>query len=556
MKQYALIITCLVFAWSCSNISSSKADRLYINAVIWTGDTAQPGATALAVKDSMLLYIGDDYTNYKDDHTEIIDLQGRMIVPGFIDNHTHFLSGGYQLASVNLRNVKTKQDFIQTIKSFVAPLTDNRWILGGDWDHEAWGGNLPVKEWIDSVCGEHPLFSSRYDGHMALANSVALKLAGITRQTPNPPGGEIVKDPVTGEPTGILKDEAMNLIMSVIPPPSATELADCLQRAVQEALSHGVTQVTDMGSYGGWPDLETYRHAYQQHALDLRVYSFVPLATWTKLDSFVRANGKGDDMLQWGGLKGFVDGSLGSTTAWLYQPYLDAPNSTGLQVTDTTLLRGWIVKADAAGLHIAVHAIGDHANDWLLNAYEAAERLNGSKDRRFRIEHAQHLTAAAIPRFGALHVIPSMQPYHAIDDGKWAAKRLDSVRLKTTYAFNSLLQNGAGLTFGSDWTVAPIDPIAGIYAAVTRRTLDDRNPGGWYPAEKISVEQALRCYTVNNAYANFMENSTGMLRTGMLADFAVLSDNILTIDPGNIRDIKVLRTIVNGKEVYRNTTAP
>jgi predicted amidohydrolase YtcJ len=255
-------------------------------------------------------------------------------------------------------------------------------------------------------------------------------------------------------------------------------------------------------------------------------------------------------MLRWGGLKGFVDGSLGSTTAWFYQPYLDDKKSTGLIVTDTNDLRRNILAADAAGLQVTVHAIGDRANDWLLNVFETAEKIKGNSNSRFRIEHAQHLSAAAINRFAALNVIPSMQPYHAIDDGKWAAKRLDDDRLKRTYAFKSLLNAHAKLTFGSDWTVAPLTPIEGIYAAVTRRTLDDKNPNGWYPEQKISVEDALRCYTVNNAYAGFHENKTGMLKAGMLADFVILSDDIFSISPEKINKVKVLETILDGKIVY------
>jgi len=534
----------------CPNARSQTADRIYVNAKIWTGDAANPSASAIAISGNTILFVGKDYSPYKTGSTQIIDVNGKMIVPGFIDNHTHFLSGGYQLASVNLRYARSPQEFISILKNYVNALHDTRWIQGGDWDHENWAGELPGKEWIDSVTGDHPVFINRYDGHMALANSVALKLAGIDKNTTNPEGGEIVKDKNTGEPKGILKDEAMSWMYAVIPDPSQKELNEYLQRGVQEAFKHGVTQINDMSSYGGWLDMATYRRAYANHQLDLRIYSFVPIYTWARLDSFIKQNGRGDDMLHWGGLKGFVDGSLGSTTAWFYKPYLDAPNTTGLQVTDTILLRKWIIQADSAGLHVTVHAIGDRANDWLLNVYEEAEKLNGDRDRRFRIEHAQHLTPQAIPRFAKLHVIPSMQPYHAIDDGKWAAKRLDSARLKGTYAFKSLMNTGAKVTFGSDWTVAPLDPVAGIYAAVTRRTLDDKNPNGWFPEEKISVEQALRCYTVNNAYAGFMENKTGMLKAGMLADFVVLSDDIFNIAPENIRSIRVLLTVVNGKEVY------
>ncbi len=545
-----LITAFIALALFISCTQQKPADRIYINAKIWTGDSANDRATAIAIKDSAIIYVGNDYNAYKGSNTQIIDVDGKMIVPGFTDNHTHFLGGGYQLASVNLRNAKTQQDFISILKEYATAHNDNRWIQGGDWDHEAWGGNLPTKNWIDSVTGNHPVFINRYDGHMSLANSIALKLAGIDKNTANPAGGEIVKDPKTGEPTGVLKDEATNLVTNVIPPPSQNELDECLERAVQHAFEHGVTQVHDMSTYGGWPDMATYRKAHANNKLDLRIYSFVPLRTWAKLDSFVKKEGWGDDMLRWGGLKGFVDGSLGSTTAWFYKPYLDAPTKTGLQVTDTILLRKWILSADSAGLHIATHAIGDRANDFILSVYEEAENKNPGKDHRFRVEHAQHLTPIAIQKFATLHVIPSMQPYHAIDDGKWAFKRLDSARLKGTYAFKSLLAEGANVTFGSDWTVAPLDPIAGIYAAVTRRTLDDKNPNGWLPDQKISVEQALKCYTANNAYAGFQENKLGKLKVGMLADFIVLSDDILSIAPEKIRDIKVLRTVVNGKEVF------
>jgi len=544
-----LWIASFAFSFFMSCTHHQVADKIYINANIWTGDSSNPQATAIAITDSVIVYVGNDYSAYKGNKTEIIDLDKKMLVPGFTDNHTHFLGGGFQLTSVNLRNVKKVNDFISTLKAYAASHSDDRWIQGGDWDHEAWGGELPTRHWIDTITASHPVFINRYDGHMALANTIALKLAHIDKSTPNPPGGEIVRD-ANGEPTGILRDKATDLLYNVIPMPSPSELDEYLQHAIQEAFEHGVTQVHDMSSYGGWADLATYRRARANHTLELRIYSFVPIRTWAKLDSFVKKEGWGDDMLRWGGLKGFVDGSLGSTTAWFYSPYLDAPTKTGLQVTDTNLLRQWILSADSAGLHIATHAIGDRANDFILSVYAEAEKKTPKKDHRFRVEHAQHLTPLAIPRFAALQVIPSMQPYHAIDDGKWAFKRLDSARLKGTYAFRSLLASGANVTFGSDWTVAPLDPIAGIYAAVTRRTLDDKNPNGWYPDEKITVQQALTCYTTNNAYAGFQENKLGKLTIGMLADFVVLSDNILEIAPEKIRDIKVLRTIVNGKEVF------
>ena len=553
-KMFLTISIIAAFFISCTEASnnSEQADKIYFNARIWTGDSINAWADAIAIKGNEIVYVGKDYQSFKGSNTEMIDLSGKLILPGFIDNHTHFLSGGYNLSSVDLRKAKTKEEFISILKEFCQNQKDDTWVLGGDWDHEAWGGELPSKSWIDSVTGDHPLFVSRYDGHMALANTKALQIAGIKKTAKVPTGGEMPKDK-TGEYTGVLKDEAMNLMYRVIPDPSEKQLDEYLQAAIQHAFENGVTQVHDVASYGGWIDLATYRRTYANKKLDLRIYSFVPLSTWARLDSFCKKEGKGDDILRWGALKGFMDGSLGSTTAWFYKPYLDAPNTTGLNVTDTNNIRKWVLAADSAGLHIAVHAIGDRANDFILAVYEEAEKKN-SKDHRFRVEHAQHLTPQASPRFAQLKVIPSMQPYHAIDDGKWAYKRLDDARLKGTYAFKSLLDAGATLTFGSDWTVAPLKPIEGIYAAVTRRTLDDKNPNGWYPEQKISVEQAVKCYTINNAYAGFQENKLGILKKGMLADLVVLDQNIFEIAPEKIKDVKVVRTIVNGKEVYKLKT--
>ena len=546
MRRILFAAFTIVILISCNEKQNDAADKICFNAKIWTGDSANAWADAIAIKGNKIVYVGKDYQSFKGVNTEMIDLGGKLMTPGFIDNHTHFLFGGYTLSGVDLRKAKTAKEFISILKEFCQKYNDDRWILGGNWDHEVWGGELPSRDWIDSVTGDHPIFLNRYDGHMALANSKALEIAGINKDTKVPEGGEMKKN-TKGEYTGLLKDEAMALVNKVIPDPTEKELDEYLQAAVQHAFENGVTQVHDMGWYGGWVDLATYRRNFKK--LDLRIYSFVPLSNWARLDSVCKKEGKGDDRLRWGGLKGFVDGSLGSTTAWFYSPYLDDPKTSGLTVTDTTDIRNWVLAADSAGLHIAVHAIGDRANDFILNVFEEAEKKN-SKDHRFRVEHAQHLTQSAIPRFAQLKVIPSMQPYHAIDDGRWAYKRLDDARLNGTYAFKSLLDNKANLTFGSDWMVAPLKPIEGIYAAVTRRTLDDKNPHGWYPEQKISVEQALKCYTANNAYAGFQENKLGILKKGMLADLVALDENIFEIAPEKIKDVKVLRTIVNGKQVY------
>ncbi len=526
------------------------AARLYLNGRIWTGNPDRPWARALGVTGEEIVFVGDDYTAWQGPGTEVVDLEGKLVTPGFIDNHTHFLSGGFQLASVDLRAARTPQEFIARLAAFATALPEGRWITGGDWDHEAWGGELPRREWIDSVTQRHPVFVNRLDGHMALANSLAMELAGVDGDFQTPEGGTIVRD-AAGAPSGIFKDEAMGLIFPAIPEPTQAELDEALQRAMDHAARLGVTQVHDVGSFGGWPDLATYRRNAAAGTLKTRIYSMVALATWPRLDSLVQADGRGDALLRWGGLKGFVDGSLGSTTAWFYEPYADEPETSGLLVNDTAQLRRWILDADAAGLQVAVHAIGDRANDYLLDVFAEAERRHGARDRRFRVEHAQHLTRTAIERFDDLNVIPSMQPYHAIDDGRWAEKRIGPRRILTTYPFRSLIDAGASLTFGSDWTVAPLNPLEGIYAAVTRRTLDGAHPEGWVPQEKISVAEALHCFTANNAYAGFQEDRLGILMPGYLADFVVLSDNLFEIEPEAIREVQVLRTVVGGREVWR-----
>jgi predicted amidohydrolase YtcJ len=536
----------IVVLFSCN--TTNKADKVYVNGNIWTGDSSNPSATTIAIKGDKIIYVGNDPS--KVSGGEVIDLKGKMMVPGFTDNHTHFLSAGYGLSSVHLKDAMTKAAFIQRISDFCKSHPGNTWIKEGGWDNENWGGELPSKEWIDSVTGDHPIFISRYDGHMAFANSKAMELAGVNANTVSPDGGVVVKN-AKGELTGCFKDQAMSLIDKVIPEPTEAELEEYYKAASQHAFERGVTHVNDMGSYGGWTDLATYRRVAEKNKSMIRMYAFMPLSTWSKLDSFVQKNGRGDDMLKWGGLKGYVDGSLGSTTAWFHLPYLDDPTSTGLTITDTTDLRTWVKGADKAGLHVAVHAIGDRANDFILSVYEDADKSNGSRDRRFRVEHAQHVRLESIENFAKQHVIASMHPYHLVDDGIWAYKRLDEKRLRGTYAFREMMNKGVAVTFGSDWPVAPVDALFGIYAAVTRQTGDGKNPGGWYPDQKISIDEALTSYTANNAYASFMEGKLGVLKAGYYADFAVLDQDLHKIDPVKIKEVKVVLTVLNGKEVYK-----
>lgn len=530
---------------------AGPADTIYLNGDFWTGDPGQPKVEAIAVLDGRIVQMGSSATVRKiaDKNARVVDLQNAPVVPGFIDNHLHFVSGGLALDRVDLRDASTPAEFSRRIAQAAARLPKGRWILDGNWDHETWGGQLPTRDWIDKDTPATPVFVSRLDGHMALANSLVLKLAGIDEKTPDPPGGTIVRD-AAGRPTGALKDAAMTLVTKVMPPPTDEELEQGLQRAMEHAVSHGLTQVHDMGGFEDFRVLKVYQRARAKDKLRLRIYSFVPIAESQQAAAFKQSNGTGDDWLRWGAVKGYVDGSLGSTTAWFHRPYNDEPNTSGLTVTDPEVLRKQIIASNNAGLHVTVHAIGDRANDWLLDTYTKVQQAGPKKDWRFRIEHAQHLSPEAIKKFAPLGVIASMQPPHLIDDGRWAEKRVGAERLKGMYAFRSLIDAGAHLTFGSDWPVASLNPLTGIYAAVTRRTADGSNPNGWQPQQKITVAEALRAYTAENAWAGFQEGKVGVLKDGALADFVVLSRDLFSTPPEQIADIKVVRTVVGGRDVY------
>ena len=518
-----------------------------VNARVWTGDSARPWAEAFAVRGERIATVGSSAAVRKVAGTaRVIDAAGRMVVPGFIDSHVHFIDGGFGLSSVQLRDAKTPAEFIARIKAFAATVPPGAWITGGNWDHEQWGGELPRHDWIDSVTPNNPVWINRLDGHMSLANAAALRAARITRASHEVAGGTIVRD-ARGEPTGVLKDNATDLVNAVMPNPPA-ELEDrALDTAMAYVAAQGVTSVVHMGT---WRDLAIFERAHKAGRLKTRIYAAVPLATWEQLRDTVAARGRGDAWLRIGALKGFVDGSLGSHTAAMLQPFTDAPSDTGLFVNTHEHLYEWTSGADKAGLHVIVHAIGDRAIRDQLDIFERVEKENGPRDRRFRIEHAQHIAPPDIPRFAKLGVIASMQPYHAIDDGRWAEKVIGPERSKTTYAFRSLRDAGATLAFGSDWFVAPPTPLEGLYAAVTRRTLDDRNPTGWIPEQKISLEDALRAYTRGAAYATFTEKEKGVIAPGTLADFAIIDRDLTKVAPEAIRDAHIALTAVGGRVVY------
>jgi predicted amidohydrolase YtcJ len=513
---------------------------------IWTGNEKSPYAEAVAIAGDSIVAVGTlaDIGKWRGDKTTVITaLEGQLIVPGFIDAHTHFVDGGFRLSSVQLRDAKTPLEFIQRIGQYARTLPAGSWILGGDWDHENWGGELPKKEWVDSVTHDHPLWINRLDGHMSLANSEALRIAGVDDNVKDVPGGAILR--THGKLTGILKDNAQFLVDKAVPaaPPELEDRA--LDTAMHYVASKGVTSIHNMSGY-----LPVFDRAEQGHRLITRIYAGMMLSDWKLLDERIKKQGHGNHWLRTGALKQFVDGSLGSHTAAFFKPFSDSPKDSGFFLNPPAELYRDIKSADSAGLQIMVHAIGDRGIHTLLTIFERVEKENGAKDRRFRIEHAQHIAPEDISKFRELGVLASMQPYHAIDDGRWAEKSIGPERAKTSYAFKSLFDAGAVVAFGSDWFVAPPTPLEGIYAAVTRRTLDDKHPEGWVPEQKITVEQALRAYTLNAAFASFEEKEKGSLEPGKLADLVILEKDITRIDPVEIRKVKVVRTIVGGKTVY------
>ncbi len=547
-----LIITIILIISGLFSMQAQTTKTAFINTKIYTVSERQPYAEALIIEGNKILSVGSEEEIKKliNKDTKVIDLQGKLMLPGFIDNHVHFISGGFYLLGIDLRPANSTSEFKQILKNYASKFP-GKWITGGYWDHEKWEvTDLPTKEMIDEVVSDQPVFVDRLDGHMGVANSFALKLAGITKDTESPEGGLIVKDPKTGEPTGVLKDNAMYLITKHIPEPTADENYQALLAALDEAKKLGITSVQDI-TYGD--ALTAFQKAKDEEKLTCRIFTRWPIADYKDhVEKSIKA-GFGDNLIRMGSLKAFADGSLGSSTAWFFDRYDQDTMTTGLAmdiITDGSLEK-WALDADKNQLQLSVHAIGDRANSYMLDLYEKIINKNPKWDRRFRIEHAQHVRFEDIKRFAELGVIASVQPYHCIDDGVWAEKRIGAERIKYTYPFKSFLDAGVKICFGTDWYVAPLNPLLGIYAAVTRRTLDGKNPDGWIPEQKISVEDAIKCYTLNSAYASFEENLKGSIEPGKLADLIVLSDDILTIDPVRIKEAEVVMTVFDGKIIYK-----
>ncbi|MGH9683579.1 MAG: amidohydrolase [Candidatus Acidiferrales bacterium] len=534
------------------------ADLIITNAKIWTVDKSRPTAQAVAVLDGRIVAVGlnADAEAWRGPKTQAIDAGGKLLLPGFNDAHVHFVSGGAQLDEVQLNNATSAAEFARRIGERAKITPKGQWITGGDWDETKWNPPaLPTRQLIDSVAPDTPVFVGRYDGHMAVANSLALKLAGITAKTPDPPGGKIVRD-AQGNPTGALKDAATGPVYDVIPPLSPEQRTHAVKRAMALAASVGVTSVQNM--IPDYADIAVYSKLLDRGELTVRIYAAPSIADVNDQAKMGIRRAFGGPMLRIGAVKAFADGSLGSGTAYFFQPYSDQPGNYGLlnaEMQPLSLMRGRMMAADAAGLQICTHAIGDRAISMILDLYSEIVAAHGPADRRLRIEHAQHMAAKDFDRFAQLHVIASVQPYQAIDDGRWAEKRIGHDRASRTYAFRTFLNRGVRLAFGTDWDVAPLNPLLGVYAAVTRATLDGKNPNGWFPEQKLTAPEAVEAYTMGSAYAEFQENEKGSITPGKLADMVILSDDIFTIDPAKIRDVKVLKTFLGGKLIWDASTA-
>ncbi len=541
---------CLILI-NCGTSEDARIDLLLINGKIWTVSPAMPWAQAVAIRGNQIVRVGktNELKKLAGPSTEIIDLAEKFAIPGFNDAHVHFRNGGASLLGIQLRGAKNETEFAERIQEKAWTLSPGAWITGGEWDHEAWPSQkLPTKDLIDPVTSETPVLVDRLDGHVSLANSLALKMAGINKKTKDPQGGKIDRNSATGEPTGILWDEAIGLVGRIIPALRKGEIQQQLEAALQHALELGVTSIQDNSSA---MDLAIYQELMASGKLTVRVNGW---RAWEVSENYENIGIKamfGNSMIQVGTMKVFADGSMGAGSALFFEPYADEPATSGIPMYPEADLYQLIEKVDGRGLQIATHAIGDKANHWVLNAYEKAIQKSGRRDARHRIEHAQVVTDTDLPRFAQLGVIASIQPSHCIDDMRWAEKRIGKERCTDSYRFKSFVDAGAKLAFGTDWPVEPLNPLLGLYAAVTREYPEGGPAGGWQPNEKISMEQAIEFYTLGSAYAEFMETKKGTIEPGKLADIIVLSNNLLEIPPQKILETQILMTIFDGKVICK-----
>jgi predicted amidohydrolase YtcJ len=547
----------------CDTEKGPSADLILTNAKVYTSDNSQPRAEAVAVIGSRIVAVGSsaEVDAWRGAGTRVIDAGGKLVVAGFNDAHVHFMAASFGLASLHLKDASSAEEFVRRVGQYAQKIPRHEWIQGGNWDEQGWTtARFPTREMIDPVTPNNPAALNRYDGHTVLVNSLALKAAGITAQTADPPGGRIDRD-AQGNPTGILRDAAQGLLSKAIPPPTHEQLVRAARRGLALAASVGVTSMQEMSNSEDdlGVNVAIYKELEERGELTARFYVAPAIAAWQNQARLGVRHAFGSPYLRMGANKGFADGSLGSSTAYMFEPFSDDPRNHGLlteQMQPLSKMRNLMLGADRAGQQLCIHAIGDQAISVTLDLFEAVAKADGDKDRRFRIEHAQHMAPKDFDRFARLNVIASVQPYHAIDDGRWAEKRIGQKRAATTYAFQTFLYHGVHLALGTDWDVAPLDPLQTVYAAVTRATLDGKNPEGWFPEEKLTVAQAVDAYTMGSAYAEFQEKDKGSITRGKLADMVILSDDIFTIDPKLIREVKVDTTIVGGKVVFERNPPP
>ena len=550
-----------------SDTAVPPADLVIVGAKVWTGlpaadhkpdEAGEP--TALAVIGDTIVAVGTDdaIRSRVGPNTKVIEARGRRMIPGITDSHTHIIGGGLQLDRLSLRDVRNREEFVRAVAEAAKKKKPGEWLTGGRWSVESWDNPEPPRAaWLDPVTGDIPVCLERMDGHQSLVNSAALRLAGIDASGPaDPVGGEIERHPTTREPTGILKESAADLVSRLIPAPAPAERYEALLRAMKHANSLGITSVHDMCEPA---DLEVFRRANTEGVLTVRITAYLSDPNWSAhLDAAAQSRyGLDDKMVRLAGFKGYADGSLGSRTAFMRAPYTDAPPEAPHPRGQLTAMadsppafRKEVAAVDARGLQLAIHAIGDEANHLVLGAYEVASRVNGFREARHRIEHAQHLLLPDIPRFAQIGVVASMQPFHKSDDGRYCEKAIGKDRLVGSYAFRQLLDAGALLVFGSDWPVVTLNPFAGIDAAVNAKTLDGRV---WLPSHSLTLEEALRSYTVLPPWAIHQETRLGSLEVGKLADVVILRDDLLSVSADRLVEVKVAQTIVGGKIVY---TAP
>ncbi|MGA2370873.1 MAG: amidohydrolase [Candidatus Korobacteraceae bacterium] len=526
-------------------------DIIFINGDIYT-QSIPARAQAMAVRNGRIVAVGsnDDIRKVKGGRTQVVDLGGHFVMPGFNDAHVHLAYGGREMLQVDLIGVKSLAEMQQRIAEHAKTATSTDWMVGGGWDHTLWiGEKLPTRQDIDAVTGDHPAVFARVDGHIAVANTAALKAAGMFVKIPDPPGGEIDRD-ANGQATGIVRETARAMLMAKAPRPSLSLRRRGIELAVAEAARWGVTSVQD---YSDWEDFLIYEDLEREGKLTLRISEWIAFNDSLDLLQQHRAQHPADDpMLHTAMLKGFMDGSLGSRTAALLAPYSDDPGNSGLPQYNQATLNRMAVERSAAGFQLGFHAIGDRAAQMALDAFAEAERdareNNRSRDFRFRIEHDQVIAPDQVAQFRELGVIASVQPSHLLTDMHWAEERIGPERAKTAYPWKEFLDHGVRLAFGTDYPVEPITPFRGIYAAVTRK--NEAGTKEYFPEQKVTIQQALAAYTTGAAYAQFAEKEKGTLSPGMLADFVVLDRDLTNVAPPEILKTQVLRTVVGGKTVY------